>query len=241
MRRPVAGGAWTAGTVTATALVLAVTTWAVGCGGSNEKGTPPPWANGGPSATTPPAATPAGNPGAAPPPGSQPAIAGQGATGIGEDPARSALLTRLRERKWVNEDFVESDTNRDPFHPFLVDIGQGELPTPQYEILMGKYSLDEVKLSMVVGPPERRGGGSRGQFGSSGSSVAPRAMFIDPTGMGHSVVRGNHISKADATVFRIDSDKGQVIVKLREELGNGKSREVERVLELHQGLEAVSP
>ena len=149
-----------------------------------------------------------------------------------DDPARAKLLAQLRERKWTNEDFIESDTNRDPFHPFLVDIGRGELPTPQYEIVMAKYSLDEVKLSMVVGPPETRSGKPRS------SGVAPRAMFIDPAGTGHTVVRGSHMSKADATVFRIDSDKGQVSVKLREELGNGKSREVERVLELHQGIEA---
>ena len=95
---------------------------------------------------------------------------------------------------------------------------------------MSKYSLDEVKLQMVVGPPEVRGGGD--------SHVPARAMFVDPTGMGRTVVRGDHISRADAQVFRIDADKGQVIVKLREELGNGKSREVERVIELHTGAEA---
>lgn len=217
----------------AVALTIAAGAGAMAGCGEQEKGTPPPWAGAAPPAapTPAPAATPPGA--AAPPPGSQPGVPGQAAQAIAEDPLRTQLLARLRERKWTNEDFLESDTNRDPFHPFLVDIGQGELPTPQYEILMGKYSLDEVKLSMVVGPPERRGGGD--------SRVAARAMFVDPTGMGHAVVRGNHISKSDATVFRIDPDKGQVIVKLREELGNGKSREVERVLELHQGVEGGNP
>lgn len=205
-----------------------------GCG-EQEKGTPPPWATGQPGPTPAPAAAPAPGAPAAPRPAGAPGTPAAAPVAVADDPARTQLLSRLRDRKWTNEDFIESENNRDPFHPFLVDIGQGELPTPQYEILMAKYSLDEVKLSMVVGPPERRGGGG------GDSRVSPRAMFVDPTGMGHSVVRGNHISKADATVFRIDSDKGQVIVKLREELGNGKFREVERVLELHQGVEGGNP
>lgn len=228
-------------------LVLPLALALSGCGDSIEKGTPPPWAiTGGPGIAPPPApAPPAPGPSAAPaaapkaaaagaPATTQPAVAGQAP--LPDDPSRTALLSKLKERKWSNEDFIEGETNRDPFHPFLVDIGQGELPTPQYEILMSKYSLDEIKLQAIVGPPTwGRGRGGRD------ARVALRALFVDPSGMGHSVVRGNHISKADAQVFRIDSEKYQVIVRLREELGNGKQREVERVLELYQGPEAGNP
>ena len=192
---------------------------AAGCGDS-EKGQPPPWASS-----------------AAPPPKALPAAGAASATAtpapLGDEQIRAAVLSKLKDRKWTNEDFIESESNRDPFHPYLVDIGQGEMPTPQYEILMSKYSLDEVKLQAIVGPPTDQKGG---RAIAHDSHLQTRAMFVDPSGIGHSVVRGNHISKADAQVFRIDGEKYQVIVKLREELGNGKSREVERVIELYQGV-----
>jgi hypothetical protein len=153
------------------------------------------------------------------------------------DPAKEDLLAEVRTRKFKNEDFVEADTNRDPFRSFLSDFSGGPIITEkQYPILAPKYSLDELKLSMIVGPgTEGLKGASRIAHDAIGRHVEPAAMFIDPTGMGVKVVRGNHLSKADAKVIRIEPDKSRVYVEIREDLGGGKSRPVERVLELHQG------
>ena len=49
------------------------------------------------------------------------------------------------------------------------------------------------------------------------------------------VVRNEHISKSDAKVVRIEPDNSKVYVEIKEDLGNGKFRTVERVLELHAG------
>jgi hypothetical protein len=148
------------------------------------------------------------------------------------DQTKEELLNEVRQRKFKNEDFVEADTNRDPFRSFLSDFSAGPSIKTQYEILFPKYSLDELKLAMVVGPPTEA---KTGHAIAGARHVEPRAMFIDPTGMGSSVVRGQHLSKSDARVTRIEPDKGKVYVEIKEDLGAGKSRMVERVLELHQG------
>jgi len=181
------------------------------------------------------AAAPAAAPAASPSGTAQAPLPGQAAPGVEAD--KEALLAEVRNRKFKNEDFVESETNRDPFRSFLTDFSGGPtITTPQYEILAPKYSLDELKLAMIVGPPTEAVRDSLVPARDvAGHHVEPRAMFIDPTGMGISVVRGKHLSKADAKVIRIEPDKGKVFVEIKEELGGGKSRMVERVLELHEG------
>ena len=67
----------------------------------------------------------------------------------------------------------------------------------------------------------------------SGDAVAPRAMFLDPSGLGISVQRGDHVSKADALVVRIAPDR--VFFNIEEDAGSGKTRTQERVIELHAG------
>jgi hypothetical protein len=210
---------------------------AVGCsdggggGGSNTLalpgGTDPKVAAPTEAAPPAPALTPAG--------ASQAPLPGQAAPGI--DSTKETLLAEVRNRKFKNEDFVESESNRDPYHSFLTDFSGGPtISTPQYEILLPKYSLDELKLAMIVGPPTVA---IKDRIlpaeGASMQHVEPRAMFVDPTGMGVAVVRGKHLSKADAKVIRIEPDKGKVFVEIKEDLGGGKFRMVERVLELHQG------
>jgi type IV pilus assembly protein PilP len=162
-----------------------------------------------------------------------PPTIGQAATPI--DPAKAALLAELRKRPFKNADFVESEGNRDPFRSFLADFSGGQSITTQYKILLPKYSLDELKLIAIVGPPTRGEGG--------GHYTQTRAMFLDPQGMGVSIVRGDHISKADAKVVRIETEKGKVYVELKEDAGGGKTRQVERALELHQSdsLEGANP
>ena len=59
-------------------------------------------------------------------------------------------------------------------------------------------------------------------------------MFVDPTGTGQSVVRGDHVSKVDALVTRVAPDR--VFFQVEEDLGTGGKPEVtERVVELHAG------
>jgi hypothetical protein len=152
------------------------------------------------------------------------------------DPAKTALRDELRKRPFKNEDFVESETNRDPFHSFLADFAGQQQITTQYKILLPKYALEELKLVAIVGPPTEDLGGRTiaARDAAGGRYTQARAMFLDPSGFGTAVVRGDHVSKADAKVVRIESEKGKVYVELKEDLGGGKTRLLERVLELHQ-------
>jgi hypothetical protein len=185
-------------------------------------------------------ARPAGEPGAAgagAPARSAPAVAAPAAaSGAPAAPATGAvaplkpaapatkesLLAEVRKRQLTNEDFVESDTNRDPFRSYLSTFAvQAPIVGKQHKIVLQKFSLDELKLVAIV----------------QGDAVQPKAMFVDPSGMGVLIVRGDHVSKADATVVRIAPDR--VFFQIEEDAGGGKTKTVERVIELHAG-EVVS-
>jgi Tfp pilus assembly protein PilP len=133
--------------------------------------------------------------------------------------SKEALLAEVRKRQLANEDFVESDSNRDPFHSYLSTFAAQVVINKQHKILMEKFSLDELKLIAIVG----------------GEGSPLKAMFVEPSPpmAGVTVVRGDHVSKADALVTRIAPDR--VFVQIEEEAGNGKVKTTERVIELHAG------
>src|SRR6266498_3862740 len=98
------------------------------------------------------------------------------------------------------------------------DVCSSDLVKPQHRILLEKFGLEELKLIAIVG----------------GNETAPRAMFVDPTGMGVTVARGDHVSKSDALVSRVAPDR--VFFQMEEDTGqSGKPRVSERVIELHAG------
>jgi type IV pilus assembly protein PilP len=155
-----------------------------------------------------------------PPPPPSPSAAGTAVAPLQPpiDQTKEALLAEVRKRQLSNEDFVESDNNRDPFRSYLSTFGGGPIVThPQHKIVLEKFALDELKLVAIVG----------------GEGVPPRAMFLDPSGKGITVSRGEHMSKADATITRIAP--ASVFFEIEEDMGGGKTRTVERVIELHAG------
>jgi Tfp pilus assembly protein PilP len=139
--------------------------------------------------------------------------------------SKEALLAEARKRQLTNEDFVESENNRDPFHSYLSTFAAQVVINKQHKILLEKFALDELKLIAIVG--------------GEGSSM--KAMFVEPAppGAGVTVQRGDHISKADALVARIAPDR--VFVQIEEDAGGGKVKTTERVLELHAGEGAQLP
>jgi Tfp pilus assembly protein PilP len=163
----------------------------------------------------------------APPPAPKPKAAAPAAQPSGAvsalaptvEQSKEALLAEVRKRQLSNEDFVESDSNRDPFHSYLSTFAAQVVINKQHKILMEKFSLDELKLIAIVG----------------GEGSPLKAMFVEPSPpmAGVTVVRGDHVSKADALVTRIAPDR--VFVQIEEDAGNGKVKTTERVLELHAG------
>lgn len=180
-------------------------------GGAPPAGAP---AGAAPAAGAPAAGAPAAPaaPGApAAPPGPQsPLTVLSGAT-VTKDQIRA----EVRKRELVNDDFVESEANRDPFRNYLSSFAVQVVVNKQHKIILEKFALDELKLVAIV----------------SGDGMSSTAMFVDPTGMGVSVRRGEHLSKADALISRIAPDR--VFLQIEDEAGKGKP--TERVVELHAG------
>jgi len=156
-----------------------------------------------------------------PPPRAAAAPAGSPVAALqpGVEQSKESLLQEVRKRQLTNEDFKETATNRDPFRSFLSTFATQVVNVkPQHRILLDKFALEELKLVAIVG----------------GNGLSPRAMFVDPTGTGQSVVRGDHMSKADALVTRVAPDR--VFFQIEEDLGGGgKPKLTERVVELHAG------
>jgi Tfp pilus assembly protein PilP len=137
----------------------------------------------------------------------------------GVEQSKEALLQEVRKRPLTSDDFKESPSNRDPFRSFLTTFATQVINVkPQHRILLEKFAIEELKLIAIVG----------------GNGTSPKAMFVDPTGTGVAVVRGDHVSKADALVTRVAPDR--VFFQMNEDLGSGgKPKVSERVVELHAG------
>lgn len=133
-----------------------------------------------------------------------------------------------------DSDFTESDSSRDPFHVFV----QAVKPVvevkvqPQYTVLLEKYSLDELKLVAIV---------------SAGDG--PRAMFIDPTGKGHIVLRGMHMARGELVKlgagamssyplhWKVDRIKPNEVVLVREDTLHPEVQPTYREIFLHTDTE----
>ena len=161
-----------------------------------------------------------------PPPTAGPPPAGPKLSTGGAAPAKPAApaapppetaLQEARKRPLTKDDFTESDANRDPFRSFLRSFVIVQPPNRAHPILLEHYSIEELKLAGIIT-----------------GELQPRAMFIDPSGQGVTVVRGNHISKADAVVTRVASDR--VYLRIEEPVPNGAPpRIIEQQIALHAG------
>lgn len=175
---------------------------------AKSSGTPPP-----------PPPKPAGE-GAAPKPV---ATAGAAPTPVATalSPGRDKVIADLRKRPFRSEDMVAvPPTNTDPFHNNIEKFITAPPPPDKSTLvaaLLPKYNLEELKLSAII-------------LGS-GDTTASRAMLIDPAGVGHTIKRGDRVSKTAALVQRILSDR--VLFEFTEDLGQGKKRTVVRAVELH--------
>ncbi len=123
---------------------------------------------------------------------------------------------KLVAMELTDKDFVPGPGNRDPFQPLKskFQVAIRKVVKRQYDIILPRYSLDELKLMAVV----------------TGNRVKPRAMFLDPTGLGVSVFRGQRIGKNAAMIKRILDDK--VVVEI-EEQAEEKTERVDHVIYLH--------
>src|SRR5262249_40867120 len=135
--------------------------------------------------------------------------------------ADGRVSEELRKKVLKDEDFVESPTNRDPFHSFVGELSQAKVRAPaDYYVVFDKYACEELKLIAVV-----TGG------------LNPRALFRDPTGTGYPLKGGDHMCKAHWRIKRIVNEG--VVVELEQDTGGVKPKLVERMLAINPEEEAT--
>ena len=116
--------------------------------------------------------------------------------------------------EFSENDFAESDRNRDPFRTYLSVLApeQKKIAKFQREVVLPEFSLDELKLVAIV---------MGGEY--------PRAMVVDPGGKGWVLKRGDWVGRpetvhvggangADYSVgWRVDKVRDGEIVFTRED------------------------
>lgn len=137
----------------------------------------------------------------------------------------------IARMEFAENDFVESDRNRDPFRTFIATFAPPEskrVAQNQRAVVLPQFSIDELKLVAIV---------TGGDY--------PRAMVIDPGGKGWVLKRGDfvgrpeivHIGGANGADYqlnwRVDKVRDGDLVFLREDPAQPGIPPASRVVTLH--------
>ena len=176
-----------------------------------------------------------GAPDAAPPPAASQREAQAQAQPPPPPDARLPVAVSPHAEYGENE-FTESDRSRDPFRSFALmfveDKGK-QRQGPQVTVLLGQYSIDELKLVAI----------------QTGGDYA-RAQLVDPTTKGWTVKKGDYIGRADVVHvgtgtsgtdyqlnWRIDRIRDGDIVLTREDPLQPQVPPATRIIPLHPEAE----
>jgi type IV pilus assembly protein PilP len=130
-----------------------------------------------------------------------------------------------------DRDFVEAETNRDPFRSYADSFAARPTSDPvQIDIIMEDTPVDDIGLIAII------------------SGVAnPSAMLTDTAGVGHTVHRGDHVARPEVVtagedegiavtlVWRVDRIRAGEVVLTREDPTAPDRPPLTRVLDLHEG------
>jgi type IV pilus assembly protein PilP len=96
--------------------------------------------------------------------------------------AAAAAPSALPRMEFAENDFAESDRNRDPFRTYISILVPEQKKTAhvQREVILSQFSLDELKLVAIV---------TGGEY--------PRAMVVDPGGKGWVIKRGDWVGRPE--------------------------------------------
>ena len=126
-----------------------------------------------------------------------------------------------------DEDFVESDANRDPFRSYTTLFKIEGTAIPQRKVIMSTTSVEEMRLIAIIsGVP------------------TPRAMLVDPIGVGYVVERGMFIGRpqvvrASENVvmtlnWKVDRIRPNEVVLTREDPADPNRPPLTRVIPLRE-------
>jgi type IV pilus assembly protein PilP len=140
---------------------------------------------------------------------------------------------------YTENDFVESDRNRDPFRTYVLTNQSSAKPIlNQRKVELSQYAIDELKLVAIV----------------TGSDQ-PRAMFVDPTSRGTVVYPGTflcrpeivHVGGPDGPEYqlnwRVERIREGEVVLIREDPAQPGIPPATRVIPLHPEVDkqALAP
>ncbi len=141
----------------------------------------------------------------------------------------STLSPELKGPEYTENDFVESDRNRDPFRSFIIQNQQvSKQALNQRKVELAQYSIDELKLVAIVQGADQ-----------------PRAMFVDPSGKGTVVYKGTFVCRPEVVHiggsngpeyqlnWRIDRIRDTDVVLIREDPAQPAIPPATRVVPLH--------
>ncbi|MDB4994581.1 MAG: Type pilus biosis protein PilP [Myxococcaceae bacterium] len=132
--------------------------------------------------------------------------------------------------EYAENDFVESDRNRDPFRSYAASfVQQGpKTVTRQLAVVLPQFSLDELQLVAIV---------TGGDY--------PRAMLLDPQKKGWVIKRGDYVGRPDVVHtggtngvdyqlnWRVDRVREGDVVLTREDPAQPGVAPATRVIPLH--------
>ena len=133
--------------------------------------------------------------------------------------------------EFAENDFVESDRNRDPFRTFIATFAPPEskrVAQNQRAVILPQHSIDELKLVAIV---------TGGEY--------PRAMVVDPSGKGWVLKRGDYVGRPEVVHiggangadyqlnWRVDKVRDGDLVFLREDPAQPGIPPATRVVTLH--------
>ncbi len=141
----------------------------------------------------------------------------------------SGLPPELKGPEYTENDFVESDHNRDPFRAFMVqNQSVNREALNQRKVELAQYSIDELKLVAIVLGAEQN-----------------RAMFLDPSGKGTVVYKGTFVCRSEVVHvggnngpeyqlnWRVDRIRDGDVVLIREDPAQPAIPPATRVIPLH--------
>jgi type IV pilus assembly protein PilP len=149
----------------------------------------------------------------------------------GAAPVATLAPPPIARMEFAENDFVESDRNRDPFRTFIATFAPPEskrVAQNQRAVILPQHSIDELKLVAIV---------TGGEY--------PRAMVVDPSGKGWVLKRGDYVGRpeivhiggangADYQLnWRVDKVRDGDLVFLREDPAQPGIPPATRVVTLH--------
>ena len=162
-----------------------------------------------------------------PPPGPKGAAASPRGLADGEDGQPQAKREAVVYR---DEDFVESDRNRDPFRAYRPAAEAARAPeVSQRRVLMPETAIEAMRLIAIVSGTTR-----------------PRAMIVDPQNVGHVVERGMYIGRPQVVQaagnlpmtlnWRVDRIRDNEVVLSRADPADPNRPSLTRTMPLHEEL-----